>query len=159
MMRSNDTAAIRPGSEIWPPLIVASHKPGWLWWRDFGLTLVMWGVLAAMLESEFGLFFGRILDAWGFHLDDKPHWHRFFGLLEAYVWLIGVLLVFLAAATVATVHRTRLALHRPPPPALPPETEARHARTDLARLEAARALRNVTVHVEPDGTERFERRR
>lgn len=144
---------------VWPPLIVATDKPRWLWWRDFALTVAMWTLFAGMLESEFGLFVGRYLDDhWGFHIDTKPHWHRFFGLLEGYVWLIIMLLGFLAAATVATIHRTRNLLGHAPPPSLPTDEEARRARTDAATLEAARKLRKVTVHVQADGTQRFEMR-
>ena len=145
-------------NDVWPPLIVATDKPRWLWWRDFALTLAMWALLAGMLESNFGLFFGRYLDYWGFHFDTKPHWHRFFGLLEPYVWLIFVLLAFLAAATVATIHRTHNSLRLAPPPALLIDQEAQHAKTDTAKLEAARALRKVTVYIQPDGTQRFEMR-
>ena len=150
---------IRSPDDVWPPLIVATDKPRWLWWRYFALTVAMWALFAGMLESEFGLFFGRYLDDhWGFHIDTKPHWHRFFGLLEGYVWLIIMLLGFLAAATVATIHRTRNLLHLAPPPALPTDEEARHARTDAATLEAVRKLRKVTVRADADGTRRFERR-
>src|SRR5262249_26099450 len=46
-------------------LIVVTNKPRWLWWRDSALTLAMWLLFAGMLESEFGLFFGRYLDQWG----------------------------------------------------------------------------------------------
>jgi hypothetical protein len=150
---------IRSPNDVWPPLIVATGKPRWLWWRDSALTVAMWVLFAAMLESEFGLFFGRYFDEhWGFHFNTKPHWHRFFGLLEPYVWLVIALLGFLAAATVATIHRTRNLLRHAPPPALPTDEEARHALTDPATLEAARAFRKVTVHVQADGTQRFEKR-
>ena len=146
-------------NDVWPPLIVATDKPRWLWWRDSALTVAMWALFAAMLESEFGLFFGRYLDEhWGFHIHTKPHWHRFFGLLEGYVWLIIMLLGFLAAATVATIHRTRNLLRHAQPPSLPTDEEARHARTDAATLEAARKLRKVTVHVDAGGAPRFEMR-
>lgn len=148
----------QPPNDTWPPLIVASDKPRWLWWRDSALTLAMWALFFGMLESEFGLFFGRYLDQWGFHIDTKPHWHRFFGLLEPYVWLIIMLLGFLAAATVATIHRTNISLRRAPPPSLSIDDEARRARIDTARLEAAREFRKITVHAQPDGTQRFEMR-
>ena len=51
--------------ETWPPLIVASTKPRWVWWRDFALTLAMWLVFAVMLETEFELFVGRYLEHLG----------------------------------------------------------------------------------------------
>jgi len=143
---------------VWPPLIVASDKPRWLWWRDSALTLVMWALFLGMLESEFGLFLGRYLDQWGFHFDTKPHWHRFFGLLEPYVWLTIMLLGFLAAAAIATIHRTNISMRRAPPPSLSIDDEARRARIDAASLQAARGFRKITVNVQPDGTQRFEMR-
>ena len=145
--------------QSWPPLIVASKKPPWLWWRDMALTLAMWMVFAIMLETEFELFFGHYLERLGLgDFNTNAHWARFFGLLEPYVWLIVMLLAILAASTVATIHRLRRSLLLDPPPPLQPAEQAPHVRMDVAALAAARALRNVVVHVEPDGTHRVEPR-
>jgi hypothetical protein len=79
------------------------------------------------------------------------HWTRFYQRLEPYVWLIVLLLAFLGAATVATVHRIRRSLALAPPLPLDSTEEAVRARMDVSALLAARELRNVVVHVRPDG--------
>ena len=145
--------------QSWPPLIVASEKPPWLWWRDMALTLAMWMVFAIMLETEFELFFGHYLERLGLgDFNTDANWGEFFRLLKPYIWLIVMLLAILAASTVATIHRVRRSLLLDPPPPLQPAEEAPHAGMDVAALEAARALRNMVVHVEPDGTHRVEPR-
>ena len=74
----------RRSYETWPPLIVASEKPRWVWWRDFALTLLMWLVFAIMLETEFELFFGRYLERLGLgDFDTNANWARFFERMEA----------------------------------------------------------------------------
>lgn len=152
-------ATSRKHSATWPPLIVASEKPKWLFWRDFALTLAMWMMFAIMLATEFELFFGRYLERLGLgEFDTKAHWGRFFRLLEPYVELIISLLAFLAAASVATVHRVRRSLKMAPPPPLQPAEEVRHVGMDVPALLAARELRNAVVYVEPDGRHRIEPR-
>ena len=145
--------------QSWPPLIVASEKPPWLWWRDMALTVAMWMVFAIMLETEFELFFGHYLERLGLgDFNTDANWGEFFRLLRPYIWLIVMLLAILAASTVATIHRVRRSLLLAPPPPLQPAEEAPQAGMDVAALEAARALRNMVVHVEPDGTHRVEPR-
>jgi len=145
--------------DTWPPLIVASDKPTWVWWRDFALTVVMWLLFAIMLETEFELFFGHHLErlGWG-DLDTNANWPRFFERLRPFVYLIITLLVFLAAAAVATVARYFLARRLPPPAPLAAAAQARRARMDETDLLAARELANVVVHIAPDGTHRVEPR-
>ena len=145
--------------ETWPPLIVASEKPRWVWWRDFALTLLMWLVFAIMLETEFELFFGRYLERLGLgDFDTNANWARFFERMRPYVYLIIALLALLAAAAVATVDRRRRTLLLAPPPPLPAAEQARRAGMDEADLMAARELANVVVHVTPDGRHRVEPR-
>ena len=148
-----------PTGKAWPPLIVATDKPRWLFWRDFALTVAMWVVFAIMLETEFELFFGRYLERLGLgDFDTNAHWGRFFQRLAPYLWLIAMLLALLAASTVATVHRLRRFLKEAPPPPLQATEEARRGRLDAATLLAARELASVVVHVAPDGTHRIEPR-
>lgn len=145
--------------ETWPPLIVVSDKPRWVVWRDFALTILMWALLAIMLETEFELFFGRYLERLGLgDFDTDANWAQFFQRLEPYLWLIVALLALLAASTVATVHRVRRFLKTAPPPSLQAAEEAARGGMDVANLVAARALRNAVVYVEPDGRHRVEPR-
>ena len=87
----------RKPHETWPPLIVASDKPRWVTWRDFGLTLIMWVMFAIMLETEFELFFGRYLENLGLgDFQTEANWDVFFQRLRPYVGLVIVLLVVAA---------------------------------------------------------------
>jgi len=45
----------------WPPLVVAEHVPRRVQWRDFLLTLAMWGLFFVLLEKELELFFSGLL--------------------------------------------------------------------------------------------------
>ena len=139
----------------WPPLIVVSNKPRWVWWRDFALTLFMWLVFAVMLETEFELFVGRFLEHLGLgDFDTNANWARYFERLKPYVYLVLVLLFFLAGAAVATIRRYYRMLHRPLPPPLAAAQLARRAGMDEADLLAAREFADVVVHVAPDGRHR-----
>ena len=145
-------------SVTWPPLIVASEKPKWVQRRDFVLTVAAWLVFAVMLETEFELFFGHYLERLGLgDFDTNPNWPRFFERLRPYVYLIIAALVVLAAAAVVTIRRYYRNLRQPPPPPLTAAEQARRAGMDEASLVAARARRNVVVHVEPDGIRVVER--
>ena len=146
--------------DTWPPLIVASEKPKWMWWRDFALTVVMWLLFAVMLETEFELFFGRHLEHMGLgDLDTNAHWPRFFERLKPHVYLIIVLVALLAAAAVATIRRYFHAFRLPSPTPLSAASQARRAGINEIDLLAARELANVVVHIAPDGTHRVEPRR
>lgn len=148
-----------PTDKAWPPLIVATDKPRWLFWRDFALTVAMWVVFAIMLETEFELFFGHYLERLGLgDFDTNAHWARFFEALAPYLWLIVILLTCLAIATVLTIHRARVMLRLGQPPPLEPATEAARGGMTTPALLAARELANVVVHVTPDGTHRVEPR-
>jgi len=146
-------------NRAWPPLIVASRQPAWMRRRDFLLTLAMWLLFAIMLETEFELFFGRHLErlGWG-DFDTNPNWPRFFERLRPYVYLIFVLIAFVAAAAVATIARYFRAQRLPPPVPLPAAAQARRANMAETDLLAARQLANVVVHIAPDGTHRIEPR-
>lgn len=149
----------RPPVKTWPPLIVVSDKPRWVWWRDFALTLAMWALFAIMLETEFELFFGRYLERLGLgDFDTEANWDIFFRRLAPYVWLIVMLLALLAASTVATIHRVRRFLKADPPPPLAPAEQALRGRMDVASLLAGRELRNAVVYVDANGAHRVERR-
>src|SRR4051812_34683780 len=143
--------------DTWPPLIVASDKPRWVWWRDFALTTAMWLLFAVMLETEFELFFGHHLErlGWG-DFGTDANWPRFFELLRPYVYLIFGLMAFVAAAAVATVARYFRAFHMPPPTPLPAAVQARGAQMDEVDLLAAREAAIVVVHIAVDGAHRIE---
>jgi hypothetical protein len=150
----------RPPHAGWPPLIVASNKPPWLWWRDLALTIFMWLIFAIMLETEFELFFGRYLErlGWG-DFDTNPNWERFFERLRPFVVLIFVEMVGLGFAAVATIHRFRVAFQRPPRPPLQPAEEAVRAGMSEDALTGARGLNNAVVYVMADGSHRVEPRK
>ena len=149
----------RKPHETCPPLIVASDKPRWVTWRDFGLTLIMWVMFAIMLETEFELFFGRYLENLGLgDFQTEANWDVFFQRLRPYIGLVIILLVTLIVSTVATLQRVRRAIRMHPPAPLPIETEAPYAKMTPEALAAARQLRCATVYVEPDGTHRVEPR-
>ena len=150
---------MRPSLTNWPPLIVVSNKPRWVWWRDLGLTVFMWAVFAFMLEAEFELFFGEYLErlGWG-DFDTEPDWEQFLRRLRPYIGLIIMQVTALGIAAVSTIHRFRVAFRRPLPHPLQPAEEARRGRMDVAALLAARELRDAVVYVEPDGTHRVEPR-
>jgi len=106
-----------PPQRAWPPLIIVSDKPRWVWWRDFALTLVMWALFATMLETEFELFFGHYLEKLGLgDFNTEANWGIFFRRLAPYFWLIVMLLALLGASTVATLHRIRRFLSAAAPP-------------------------------------------
>lgn len=143
--------------ETWPPLIVASEKPLWVTWRDFGLTLAMWVMFAIMLETEFELFFGRYLQKLGLgDFQTEAHWDVFFQRLRPYIGLVIVMLVTLVVTTLATLQRVRRALRAGQPESLTPAEEAVRARMTPEALLAARELRIATVYVDPDGNRRVE---
>lgn len=149
----------RKPHETWPPLIIASEKPLWVTWRDFGLTLAMWVMFAIMLETEFELFFGRYLAKLGLgDFQTEANWDIFFQRLRPYIGLVIVLLVALVASTFATLHRVRRAILLHPPAPLSLETEAPYARMTPEALLAARHLKCATVYVDPDGKTRVEPR-
>jgi hypothetical protein len=151
--------APRKPHDTWPPLIVASEKPRWVTWRDFGLTLLMWIMFAIMLETEFELFFGRYLERLGLgDFNTDAHWDVFLHRLRPYIGLVMILLVSLVGTTLATLQRVRRALKLQPPPPLALIDEAPHAKMTPEALLAARGLRVAVVHVEPDGTHRVEAR-
>jgi hypothetical protein len=145
--------------ETWPPLIVASDKPRWVWWRDLALTFVMWLIFAVMLETEFELFFGRYLEQLGLaDFDTSANWQRFFERLKPYVYLITALAALLVVAAVATIRRYFRARPLPLPASLPAADQARRAGMREIDLLAARELGNVVMHMAPDGTHRVESR-
>ncbi len=115
----------RKPHETWPPLIVASDKPRWVTWRDFGLTLIMWVMFAIMLETEFELFFGRYLENLGLgDFQTEANWDVFFQRLRPYIGLVIILLVTLIVSTVATLQRVRRAIRMHPPAPLPIEIDS-----------------------------------
>src|SRR6185436_13935140 len=92
--------------DTWPPLIVASEKPKWLWWRDLAITLVMWLLFAILLEDEFELLVAPHLEHIGWVEPDRdPDWLLFFERLRPYLYVKIALVASLAVAAMATVAR------------------------------------------------------
>jgi hypothetical protein len=144
----------------WPPLIVVARAPAWVRWRDFVLTLMMWTVFAIMLETEFELFFGHYLEWLGLgDFDATGNWGVFFRRLGPYIAMIIILVALLVLFGLFTVRRRRRSLLMPQPAPLAAATEARRVGMAEAELTAARGLRNVVVHIDPDGRHRVEPRK
>jgi hypothetical protein len=141
----------------WPPLVIARNTPRTIRWRDFLLTLVMWMLFAFMLDTEFKLFFGSYLQAFGLdEFDAKGNWPLFFEQLIPFLITAGVLVYLLVATGVLTLRRRRRALLLPPPAPLDLATEGRQAHLDETSLLAARAARIVVVHIGSQGSVELE---
>ncbi len=148
-----------PSPHSWPPLIVARDVPRWVKVRDFVLTLMMWGLFLAMLESEFELIVQRNLVRLGlgtFRTD--PLWEKHFELLEPYALVTLALVVVLLLDSAVTLVRRRRARASPQPPPLGLAAEARRAGLKETDLAAARELKIAVVYIEPDGRHRVEPR-
>jgi hypothetical protein len=144
----------------WPPLIVAEHAPRAIRWRDSALTLCMWALFAIMLETEFEMFFGDIMEAWGLgEFDTDARWVQFFIRLAPFIWTTVALVALLVLASTFTVRRVRRWAMLPEPAPLELALEARSAGTTEAALEAARALKIAVVHIDADGRLRIEPKR
>ena len=145
--------------KVWPPLIVASTKPTWVKVRDIALTLLMWVLFAIMLETEFELFFGHYLQRLGLgDFDSEGRWPEFFQALRPFVQVALVLVSLLLVAGLLTLRRVARGRRLPQPAPLTAGDEARRVGMDEAGLIAARELRIVVVHIEPDGKHRIEPR-
>jgi len=141
----------------WPPLIVAEDVPRLVKWRDVLLTLLMWGFLAALLATEFELFFGHYLEQLGFgpfHTD--ANWPEFFERLMPFLLTAAVLASTLVIFSLRTLQRRHRALLLPQPVPLAAAEEARHAGLEEAALIAAREQRIAIVHIDADGRHRIE---
>ena len=115
------------GNRQWPPLVYASHKAGWIRWRDRALTAGMWLIFAAMLNREFELFFGPYLEPLGLDpllfrlglgdLGMKVNLAEFLANLAPYMAVIVVLVLGLSTFSIHTlVMRYRALRVRNPAP-------------------------------------------
>ena len=139
----------------WPPLIVADQIPRWVKWRDFLLTLMMWILFAVVLEREFKLFVGRLLEYWGLgDFETEANWVEFFEKLMPHIQVTLMLVGVLALASLITLYRRRRGLLLPAPPLLEIANEARRAGMEEDALAAARDLRIAVVHIDENGTHR-----
>jgi hypothetical protein len=133
----------------WPPLIVAEHTPRLIRWRDFLLTLLMWLLFAAMLETEFEMFFGHQLERWGLgDFDTEANWPTFFDRLMPFFETIVGLVWFLMLASVLTLRRRRRSLLLPAPAPLGLAEECRRSGMTETELTSGRALRIAIVHLD-----------
>jgi poly-beta-1,6-N-acetyl-D-glucosamine biosynthesis protein PgaD len=143
----------------WPPLIVASTKPTFVKVRDTALTLLMWLLFAILLETEFEMFFGHYLQRLGLgDFDSEGRWLEFFQALRPFVQVALVLVSLLLVAGLLTLRRVARGRRLPQPAPLAAGDEARRVSLDEAELIAARELRVVVVHIEPNGKHRIEPR-
>jgi poly-beta-1,6-N-acetyl-D-glucosamine biosynthesis protein PgaD len=145
--------------KVWPPLIVANTKPTWVRVRDVALTVLMWALFAIILETEFEMFFGRNLARLGLSdFDSEWRWLEFFRALRPFVEVAIVLVSLLVVASLLTLRRVARGRRLPQPAPLAAGDEARRVSLDEAELIAARELRVVVVHIEPNGKHRIEPR-
>jgi hypothetical protein len=143
----------------WPPLIIASEAPRWVRWRDFVLTLLMWLLLAVMLETEFELVVQHNLVRFGLgEYRTDPNWPEFFERLAPFLAASAILIAMLVVSGLFTRRRRRHALSLPLPPPLDLAAQARRAGLSEPELAAARELSIAVVHIGPDGRHRVEAR-
>jgi hypothetical protein len=141
----------------WPPLISAARAPRWVRWRDALLTSLMWLLFAAMLETEFELFFGEHLERLGFgDFSKEANWPTFFERLLPFMETAAVLVLLLAVAGLMSLRLYRRSFQLPQPAPLAASDQARRAGMDEAALIAARELTIAVVHVHTDGSYQVE---
>jgi poly-beta-1,6-N-acetyl-D-glucosamine biosynthesis protein PgaD len=141
----------------WPPLVVASSVPAWIRARDFGLTLLMWALFAIMLETEFELFFGHYLRRLGLvDLESEANWLEFFQALLPFVLIALVLVLLLIVAALFSLRRTAISRRMPQPESLTIAEETARVGMTETELAAAREMRVVVVHIDPDGRHRVK---
>lgn len=144
-------------NRAWPPLIVAEHVPRLVKWRDVLLTLIMWGFFAVLLDAEFELFLGDVLEQLGFGpFDTDTNWPMFFERLMPFFLTAAVLAGLLVIFSLRTLQRRYRALLLPQPAPLAAADQARHAGLDEAALTAARERRIVIVQFDAGGGRRIE---
>ena len=145
--------------KVWPPLIVASTKPTWVTVRDVALTLLMWVLFIIMLETEFEMVIGRNLARLGLS-DFDGDWRllEFFHALRPFLEVALVLVTLLLVASMFTLRRIARGRLLPQPAPLTVGEQAGRVGMAEAELIAARELRVVVVHIEPDGKHRIEPR-
>ena len=90
--------------------------------------------------------------------DSEGRWLEFFQALRPFVQVALVLVSLLLVAGLLTLRRVARGRRLPQPAPLAAGDEARRVGMDEARLIAARELRIVVVHIEPDGKHRIEPR-
>ena len=141
----------------WPPLIVAERVPRSVQWRDFLLTSIAWALFAVLLDTEFKLFLGDLLEWLGLGAyGGKPDWALYFELLTPFLLMAAVLVGLLVLFSVRTLRRRSRARLLGQPAPLEAADQARRAGLDEAALIAARDRRIVIVHIDTDGTHRIE---
>jgi hypothetical protein len=126
-------------------------------WRDILLTLLMWGIFALLLDTEFELFLGDYLERLGFGpFDAMPNWQLYFEVLRPFLLMAAMLVGFLAIFGLRTLRRRSRALLLPQPAPLAAADQARRAGLDAAGLIAARDEQIVIVHIDADNRHRIE---
>jgi hypothetical protein len=138
------------GNRQWPPLVYASHKSGWIRWRDRALTAGMWLIFAAMLNREFELFFGPYLEPLGLDplllrlglgdLGMKVNLAEFLANLAPYMAVIVVLVLGLSTFSIHTLVRRYRAIRARNPAPLSLISQARDAALAPAIAGGAAAI-------------------
>jgi hypothetical protein len=141
----------------WPPLIVATHVPRFVKWRDILLTLVIWGCFAVLLDKEYELFLDDYLEPLGLDLfDTYANWPEFFDRLMPFLLTAAILGGLLVIFSLRTLRRRSRGLLLPKPAPLETAHQAHHAGLNEAELIDARSQRIVIVHIDTNGRHRIE---
>lgn len=131
-----------------PPLIVARRMSGAVWWRDVLLTLLMWGLVFALLGRELGLVWHDRLLLAGLLRPSNPGWQVYLERLLPFVSVAAALIAALVLFAVRTLRRRRREVQLPGPPPLDVADQAARAGLDEATLAALRDRKFVTVGVD-----------
>jgi hypothetical protein len=143
----------------WPPIITNARHGRWVDLRDTLLTLLMWGVLGLILYTEMRFAWDSLMVLLGrsdaqIDAELALFWRRMRPLL----WLMAVLVVMLAVATLLSRRKREEAIAGRQPDPLPEETIASLAGLSLSALDEARSHRIAVVHKTPDGSFRVTAR-
>jgi poly-beta-1,6-N-acetyl-D-glucosamine biosynthesis protein PgaD len=148
---------MKSANRPWPPLIVAAHVPRAVKWRDFLLTLMLWGAFWLLLDEEFELLFNDLLKLVGItRVKAGRDWQLYLDLLVPYLLIAAALASALVIFAMRTAWRRRRAMLAPQPTPLEAADQARRAGLDEKALVAAREQRIVIVHIDILGGHRIE---
>lgn len=151
--------APRPPPTSWPPLITSAHQPRWMPWRDWGVTLLMWMVFAALLYTEGELAIAQVkARVYGTEPDIDANLAEFWHQLAPFFVVVVALVSWLSLFCVVTLIRRRRTLRQPPPPPPPLslEAEAAQAGMEPRDLVAARTLDLAVAHLDEANRYRIE---
>jgi hypothetical protein len=137
----------------WPPIITNARHGRFVDLRDLILTLLMWALMLVILYTEIRFAWESLLVLLGrsdaqIDAELALFWRR----MQPLLWLMGVLVVMLAIATLLSRRRRDEAIAGRQPDPLPEEAVAALAGLSVAAMAEARAHRIAVVHREADGS-------